>query len=99
MDLAAQSRALPGPFVEDKAWGMPLHTKAVPGASAAQDLQLLEQKGATYVNCCWGRCGNWILDLCDIGVSQLTRRWQELFFFGGGVLCVGEICGCILCER
>ena len=28
------------------------------------------------------------LDLCDIGVSQLTRRRQELMsFFWGGVLC------------
>ena len=34
MDLAAQSCALPGPFVEDKAWGLPLQTKAVEGVGA-----------------------------------------------------------------
>jgi len=36
MDLAAQSCALPGPFVEDKAWGLPLQTKAVDGAGPSE---------------------------------------------------------------
>ncbi|CAL1125807.1 unnamed protein product [Cladocopium goreaui] len=36
MDLAAQSCALPGPFVEDKAWGLALQTKAVDGAGPSE---------------------------------------------------------------
>ena len=33
--------ALPGPFVDDKAWGLPLQTQAVDGAGPAQELQFL----------------------------------------------------------
>eukprot|EP00435_Cladocopium_sp_Y103_P031596 s2762_g8.t1 len=39
MEQAAQSCALPGPFVEDKAWGLPLQTKPIDGAGPAEELQ------------------------------------------------------------
>lgn len=49
MDLAAQSCALPGPFVEDKAWGLALQTKAVDGAGPSE----LQPLGRTSCYTLW----------------------------------------------